>query len=428
MKNKNNDPEQVAELRRRAEEVTRKSEALSGENVEALSPEEMRQALHELRVHQIELEMQNEELRRAQAELDASRARYYDLYDLAPVGYVTLSEKGLILEANLTAATLLGVARGVLVRRTLSGFILKEDQDTYYLHLKQLLETDMPQVCEMRFQDRNGKMFWARMESAVTRDADGTAICRTVISDITDRKQSEETLKQQSALLTATNKELESFSYSISHDLRAPLRAIDGYVRMILRQQGDNFDENTKRQFDVIRNNAQKMGRLIDDILAFSRLGRQSLSMSSLNVEELTREVWEEIKTVESAKPINLKIDHILPGMGDRSLIKQVMINLLSNAVKFTRTREVPHIEVGGYDKGSEIEYFIRDNGVGFDMRYQDKLFGVFQRLHGDDEFEGNGIGLALVQLIVNRHGGKVWAEGKIGEGACFHFTLPRAV
>ena len=426
MKDRDDNPRQAAELRRRAEEIARGSEAAAQKNIEALSPGEMRRALHELRVHQVELEMQNEELRRAQVELDGSRARYYDLYDLAPVGYFTLSEQGTILEANLTATTLLGVARGALAKRPLSRFIVAEDGDCYYLHLKRIFETEIPQVCEIRMQSQDGKTFWARMESAVTRDADEIAICRTVISDITDRKRSEEALEQQSAILADKNKELESFSYSISHDLRAPLRAIDGYAQMILRQQGDTFDENTKRHFEVIRSNAQKMGRLIDDILAFSRLGRQSLAMSSLNVEELTREVWGEITAVESAKPLNLQIGHIPPGMGDRSLVKQVIINLLANAVKFSRTREVPQIEVGGNETGSEIMYYIRDNGVGFDMRYQDKLFGVFQRLHGDDEFEGNGIGLALVQLIVNRHGGKVWAEGKVGEGACFYFTLPR--
>ena len=278
MKKKDNSPEQSIKLRRQAEKIVRGSEAPSPENIEALSPEEIRQAMHELRVHQIELEMQNEELRRAQVELDAVRARYSDLYDLAPVGYFTLSEKGIILEASLTAATLLEVARGALAKRPLSRFIHIEDQDIYYLHLKQLFETDTPQVCEIRILNQNGKMFWARMESTVSRDTDGISMCRKVISDITDRKRSEEILNQQSVILEATNKELESFSYSISHDLRAPLRAIDRYARMILRQQGDKFDENTKREFDVIRNNAQRMGQLIDDILAFSRLGRQGLS------------------------------------------------------------------------------------------------------------------------------------------------------
>ena len=178
---------QANNLRRQAEEKAAKMT----ENQEALSPEETRQMLHELRVHQIELEMQNEELRRAQAELDAARARYFDLYDLAPVGYCTLSEKGLILEANLTAATLLGVARGALVKQPISRFILKEDQDIYYLHRKQLFETGEPQACELRMVKKDGTAFWAHLAATVAQDADGAPVCRVVMSDITERKRTE---------------------------------------------------------------------------------------------------------------------------------------------------------------------------------------------------------------------------------------------
>jgi len=232
-------------------------------------------------------------------------------------------------------------------------------------------------------------------------------------------------LAEHSAKLEALNKELESFAYSVSHDLRAPLRAIEGYSRMILKQQGTQFDENTKRQFDVIRNNTKMMGQLIDDRLALSRLGREALSLSRLNMEELTREVWEELKANNPDKPIDLRIGHVPPGMGDRSLIKQVLVNILSNASKFTRVREVPLIEVGGCVKDAEVVYHIRDNGIGFDMQYHDKLFGVFQRLHSTADYEGTGVGLAIVHRIINRHGGRIWAEGEVDKGATFYFTLP---
>jgi PAS domain S-box-containing protein len=241
-----------------------------------------------------------------------------------------------------------------------------------------------------------------------------------------ERRQAEMELKERTHQLENANTELESFSYSVSHDLRAPLRAIDGYSKMILRQQGDKFDENTKRQFDVIRNNAKMMGQLIDDLLAFSRLGRESLSISRLNMEVLTRDAWEELKVINPDRRIDLKIDHIPPGMGARSLIKQALVNILSNAIKFTRVREAPLVDVGGYGTETENVYYVRDNGIGFDMQYHDKLFGVFQRLHSDEEYEGTGIGLALVQRIINRHGGRVWAESTVEEGACFYFTLPR--
>jgi len=203
MKSKDDRPEPAAELRRQAEEIARKEAAQSSEDLESLSPEGIRQTLHELRVHQIELEMQNEELRRTQAELDAARARYFDLYDLAPVGYCTLSEKGLILEANLTAATLLGVARGALVKQSISRFIFPEDQNSYYLFRKQLFETGAPQACELRMMKKDETAFWANLEATAAQDADGAPVCRVVMSDITARRQAEQALRESEARLRA---------------------------------------------------------------------------------------------------------------------------------------------------------------------------------------------------------------------------------
>ena len=195
MKNKDNRPGDAAELRKRAEEIARGKAAQPPENIETLSPEEIRQALHGLRVHQIELEMQNEELRRAQAELDAARARYYDLYDLAPVGYCTISKQGLILEANLTAATLLGVARGALVKQPFSRLILPEDQGIYYGHRKQLFETGAPQVWDLWMTRADGDPFWGHLAATAAQDGDGAPVCRVVLSDITGRKRAEDALE-----------------------------------------------------------------------------------------------------------------------------------------------------------------------------------------------------------------------------------------
>ncbi|HUH65392.1 MAG TPA: ATP-binding protein, partial [Syntrophales bacterium] len=225
--------------------------------------------------------------------------------------------------------------------------------------------------------------------------------------------------------LEAANKELESFSYSVSHDLRAPLRAIDGYARMILKKQGDKFDEDTLRKFNDIRLNARKMGQLIDDLLAFSRLGRKSMSISELNMVDLIRDVWKELNAINPNRKMNLIVNSTPPGHGDAALVRQVYFNLLSNAVKFTKVRDEAQIEVGGGVDGNGSVYYVKDNGVGFEMAYYDKLFGVFQRLHDPDNFEGTGVGLATVKRIINRHGGRVWAEGKVNEGATFYFTLP---
>jgi light-regulated signal transduction histidine kinase (bacteriophytochrome) len=226
--------------------------------------------------------------------------------------------------------------------------------------------------------------------------------------------------------LEAANKELESFSYSVSHDLRAPLRAIDGYARMILKKQGDKFDEDTLRKFNDIRLNAQKMGQLIDDLLAFSRLSRKDMSTSKLNMVDLIRDVWKELNNINPERKMNLIVNSTPLGCGDAALVKQVYHNLLSNAVKFTKVRDEARIEVGGdVNVNGSVYYYVKDNGVGFEMAYYDKLFGVFQRLHNIDDFEGTGVGLATVKRIINRHGGRVWAEGKVNEGATFYFTLP---
>ena len=232
-------------------------------------------------------------------------------------------------------------------------------------------------------------------------------------------------LKKSTEQLIAANKELESFSYSVSHDLRAPLRAIDGYARMILKKEWGKFDEDTARKFNAIRSNAHMMGQLIDDLLSFSRLSKKQMSTSKLDMESIIMDVWKELQIINTRQNVTLTIHNIPPGYGDRTLIKQVYFNLLSNAVKFTKHMDTAHIEAGSSLENDGNIYYIKDNGVGFDMAYYDKLFGIFQRLHSADDFEGTGVGLATVQRIVHRHGGRVWAEGKVNEGATFYFTLP---
>jgi PAS domain S-box-containing protein len=241
-----------------------------------------------------------------------------------------------------------------------------------------------------------------------------------------ERRQGEEILQDRTRQLEDSNKELASFSYSVSHDLRAPLRAIDGFSKMLAKSLYDKLSDEEKQRFDVIRDNTRKMDQLIDDLLAFSRLGRQKISSSVFNMEELVNQTWEELRIVADGRKIKLTIGDLPQAFGERGLMKQVLTNLLSNAIKFTKEREDATIEIGW--SGKENIYFIKDNGVGFDMAYYHKLFGVFQRLHSNEEFEGTGVGLAIVQRIINRHGGRVWAEGKVNVGATFYFSLPKEV
>jgi two-component system sensor histidine kinase/response regulator len=220
------------------------------------------------------------------------------------------------------------------------------------------------------------------------------------------------------------NKELESFSYSISHDLRAPLRALDGYSRILEEDYLQVLDEEGQRSLKSIQYNAKKMEMLVDDLLSFSKLGKQAVRKSHVNMDLIIESVLREINESMPHKAI-IKKNPLLPSNADRSLIHQVWMNLISNAIKYSRKKEKPEVEIGSEKLGSEIVYYIKDNGAGFDMNYISKLFGVFQRLHGANEFEGTGIGLAIVQRIITKHNGKVWAEAKVNEGAAFYFSLP---
>ena len=238
-----------------------------------------------------------------------------------------------------------------------------------------------------------------------------------------------EDLKRHAQELETANKELESFSYSVSHDLRTPLRAIDGFSRVLLEDYSEALDDEAKRLFYIVRKNTQKMGQLINDVLAFSRMGRKEMSMSQVDMEKLVNEVFTELKEAGHGHTVEVDIKALPKATGDRAMLRLVIENLLSNAIKFTEKRkdarmEDARIEVGGSVEGTENVYYLKDNGVGFDMRYIEKLFGVFNRLHGE-EFEGTGIGLAIVQRIIIKHGGRIWAEGKTDEGATFYFTLP---
>jgi two-component system, sensor histidine kinase and response regulator len=231
-------------------------------------------------------------------------------------------------------------------------------------------------------------------------------------------------LQKNLVRLEAMNKELESFSYSVSHDLRAPLRSLIGYSKMLEEDCRDKLNDEDIRTLDTITRNAHKMNKLIDDLLEFSKYGKKEMQKSEIDSEKLVRNIVDEIsQSIQHRAKVTLNA--LLPSYADHSLLVQVWSNLISNAIKYSAKCETPEIEIGCSKEENEITYFIKDNGAGFDMRYVDKLFGVFQRLHKAEEFEGTGVGLALVQRIISRHGGHVWAEGKVNKGATFYFSLP---
>ena len=290
------------------------------------------------------------------------------------------------------------------------------------------------------YYNAQGKPGWVSSNKWPVFGDDGKTVVGIfgISRDITELKQAEDKInelnrdlelrvEQRTAQLEEANRELEAFSYSVSHDLRSPLRAIDGFSHILLDDYAAKLDNEGKRLLNVVRDNTMRMAQLIDDILKFSRTSRLEMTYSEIDMEGLAHEVVAELQP--AGDRLQVQIDRIPPAKGDRAMMRQVFVNLLSNAIKFSSIREKAIVKVGGFIEESEAVYFVRDNGAGFDMQYADKLFGVFQRLHGVSEFEGTGIGLAIVKRIVTRHGGRVWAEGKVNEGAIMYFSIPtRAV
>jgi PAS domain S-box-containing protein len=314
----------------------------------------------------------------------------------------------------------------------------------------QLLQTDFPiPIAEVRAEllragrwegelrktkaDGSGVVVASRWSLRQDEQGRAVAILETN-NDITERKRREQEIQRlnqelvrRSSELEVINKELEAFAYSVSHDLRAPLRHMAGYTELLQKKTSSVIDEKGKHFIAMILDSAKRMGNLIDDLLAFSRIGRAETQQRLVNLDQVVKEVLTEVRQEAEGRRIVWKVGTLPEFYGDQSMLRLVLINLISNAIKFTRTRTQAEIEIGSSEEnGSELIVFVKDNGVGFDMKYVNKLFGVFQRLHQSGEFEGTGIGLATVQRIINRHGGRVWAEGAVEGGATFYFSAPK--
>lgn len=359
---------------------------------------------------------------RAQAEeaLVVASAEIKDLYHNAPCGYHSLNDSGLIVEMNKTWLEWIGYERTQVINKMLfTSLLTTQSKKIFEAGFRALKTQGAVNNIELEIVQRSGNILFVIVNATAILDSYGNFVkSRSTVFDITDRHLAEEKV-------IAINNELEAFTYSVSHDLRAPLRSIDGYSKILQEDHGPKMDAEATRLLDIIRNNARRMGQLIDDLLDFSRLGRKELEKSTVNMEALVMHVWQELLAQEKGRKIEFKINHLSEVNGDARMMRQVWINLISNAIKYSKNKEFASIEIGSNIESNRIVYFIRDNGVGFDMKYADKLFGVFQRLHKMQEFEGTGVGLALVHRIVSRHGGKIWAEAHVNRGATFFFYIP---
>jgi PAS domain S-box-containing protein len=311
-----------------------------------------------------------------------------------------------------------------------------DDGDLLAAHRRDALHEGATAL-DFRIRRRDGEIRWIAHACQSVFGRDGKSLGRRASNrDITDRKEAEAAVRRlnaeleqrveyRTAQLAAANKELEEFSYSMSHDMRTPLRALDGFSKILLEEHGAQLDDEGQRLLNALRNNAQRMGRLIDDILRFIGMGRCRMGHGSVDIAKLAQEVFAALQAGAPERRLRLDIGELPPAWGDRGMLENVLEGLLSNAVKFSPPDAEAVIELAGEREEEENVYTVKDRGVGFDMRYRDKLFRVFERVHPTGRYEGTGIGLAIVKRIVERHGGRVWAEGKVGEGASFHFALP---
>jgi len=501
--------------------------------------------------------MQNEELLRAQADLFAERERYFDLYDLAPVGYCVLSAEGLILEANFTASTLLGTVRSAFVQQPFSRFILTEDQDFDYLNRRQLIETGEPHAWELRMVRNDGTVFWAHLGATTARDESGAPVCRLVlsdiperkrvedalkesetrlrevlensldasykrnletdsydymspvfarisgytrdelesmpletimdltlpddtaeikrviaesmcgatgtayqvdyrfkhkdgqyrwlhdqftvmrdaggqnlaligsVSDITERKQAEDKLRAMAAELERSNKDLEQFAAIVSHDLQEPLRMVASYTQLLAERYEGRLDEKTKKYVAYVVDGAIRMQQLINDLMIYSRIGTHGTTMETKDSHSILGDAIRNLDSAIVESNAIITYDELPTVRFDTAQLVQVFQNLLANAIKF-RGEGLPHVHVSARDDSAEWVFSIRDNGIGIDRMYGDRVFVIFQRLHTPQIFPGTGIGLAVCKRIVERHGGRIWFESEPGKGSTFFFTVPK--
>ncbi|HEV8538630.1 MAG TPA: PAS domain S-box protein, partial [Bacteroidota bacterium] len=372
------------------------------------------------------------ERRRAEEELLRSAAIIASSDD----AIFTKTLDGIIVSWNPGAEKIYGYSAAEIRGRPVSILAPLDRQDELPAIMTKLRKGERMDHYETVRITKEGKCIDVSLSISPLKDSQGKIVgAASIARDITERniivgeirklnEELERRVMQRTAQLEAANKELESFSYSVSHDLRAPLRAIVGFGKVLMEEHSRDLNADGQRLMKVMIDNGNRMGELIDDLLAFSRFRRQHLVLSNVDLNQIARDVFEEVAAGNKERSIRLDLRYLLPACGDPALIRQVLQNLISNAVKFTSRRDEAVVEIGCSETGREVTYYVKDNGIGFDMRYVDRLFGVFQRLHSMEEFEGTGVGLAIVKRIVERHGGRVWADARLNEGATIFFTL----
>jgi PAS domain S-box-containing protein len=376
------------------------------------------------------LEEENEQFLRQVKVFETDFKKYAQLYNLAPAGYLALDRGGAIRQVNQACAVLLGDERSKLLDQKLANYFDVDSRTEFDAFFSQVYEQPQKSRSELKLAGGGETQKTVQLDAVVYEDD-----CLIVLTDQTARRQNEEEIRllnlsleqrvfERTAQLEASNRELEAFAYSIAHDLRTPLRGIDGFSLALLEEEGSELNENSWRYLERIRAAAQHMEIVIDDLLELSHVTRCEMHWSRVELSRIVTGLAEKLTQSYPMRPVEWKIAPECVVEGDAFLLEIALNNLVQNAWKFTAGRSLAHIEFGCFQKEGQTVFFVKDNGAGFNMAFADKLFGVFQRLHSVEEFKGAGIGLALVKRIIQRHGGKVWAEGAVDEGAVFYFSL----
>jgi PAS domain S-box-containing protein len=337
---------------------------------------------------------------------------------------------GRFLQVNRSLCKILGYSEGELLEKSFQEITHPDDVETDVVHLHQLLTGELETYQkEKRYFHKEGYVVQVLLSVSLVHDEKGKPLYFvSQIQDVTERKLTETELIRRTEELAHTNAELEQFTYSVSHDLRAPLRSLDGFSQILLEDYASGLDQEGQDYLRRIRAASQRMGETIDDLLELSRLNHSSVREETVDLGVLAKAFADELQKSQPERRVKFVIEEGLLVQGDQRLLRIALNHLLNNAWKFTQKHPCAKIELGVRQGDGEPTYFLRDDGAGFDMAYADKLFGPFQRLHSSTEFEGRGIGLAAVRRIIHRHGGRVWAEGVVGEGATFYFTLPHTI